>query len=132
MERMEKVEIKRLDVKYLRDCVRLVNHTDGEWVGVGCPEDVNLKAGKIVGIRLGFASQLPDGYEAIIKLTSNTAIEFGIIQANGADVVSCKYEGEWLVTVYATRDAFIPKGAKICKFRLIPRQVAMNIVCVDE
>lgn len=132
MKQMEKVEIKRLYVRYLRDHVRLVNHTDGEWVGVECPEDINLKAGKIVGIRLGFASQLPEGYEAIIKLTSNTAMEFGIIQANGVDVVSCKYGGEWLVTVYATRDVCIPKGTKICKFRLIPRQVAMNIVGVDD
>ena len=47
-------------------------------------------------------------------------------------MVSCEYEGEWLITVYATRDVLIPKGTKICKFRLIPRQVAMNIVCVDE
>ena len=34
MERMEKVEFERLDVRYLRDCSRLVNHTDGEWLAV--------------------------------------------------------------------------------------------------
>ena len=66
--------------------------------------------------------KLPDGYEAWIVPRSSTFKKYHIIQTNGIGIIDNSYCGdndEWKMPVLAMRDTFIPKGTRICQFRVI-------------
>jgi dUTP pyrophosphatase len=77
--------------------------------------------------------QLPQGYEAHIAPRSSTFKNWGIIQVNSVGVIDESYCGdddEWKMPVYATRDATIEKGDRICQFRIVEKQpmIEFNVV----
>lgn len=118
------VEIK---IKYLRDIPQLRPFAVGDWIDLYTGEDVFIKQGEYTNIPLGIAVQLPVGYEAIIAPRSSTFKRYGIIQTNGIGIIDESYNGdgdEWCLPVYALKsDIFIPKGARICQFRLFKHQL---------
>lgn len=97
----------------------------GDWVDLAARKDVVLNQGEFAIIPLGVSIQLPDGYEALLLPRSSTFERYGIIQTNSIGVIDeayCGDDDEWGMPVYATRDTFIPKGARICQFRIIEHQ----------
>ena len=72
-------------------------------------------------IKLGIAMQLPKGFEAVLLPRSGTYKEFGIICRNSEGVFDNSYCGnndEWRFPVVAFRNTTIPRGSRICQFRI--------------
>ena len=97
----------------------------GDWIDLKTAEDCELKQGEFKLISLGVAMKLPANYEAIVVPRSSTFKNYGVLQANSLGVIDNAYCGDddvWKFPAYATRDIFIPKGTRICQFRLIVNQ----------
>ena len=72
-------------------------------------------------IPLGVCMELPKGYEAVVIPRSSTFGKYGLIQTNSEGLIDCSYNSEkdeWKFPVLATRDTVIPKGTRICQFRI--------------
>ena len=48
------------------------------------------------------------------------------------DETYCGNDDEWKLPVLATKDTFIPKGARICQFRVFEHQPDIEFNEVDE
>lgn len=106
----------------------------GDWVDLATAENIELEVGQFTLIPLGVAMQLPEGYEAIVAPRSSTFKKFGIIQTNSVGVIDESYCGdsdEWKLPVLATRKVSIPKGTRLCQFRLFVHQPCIEFVKVD-
>ena len=94
---------------------------NGDWIDLYTAEDAGLKQGEFRLISLGVSMELPQGYEANIVPRSSTFGRYGVIQTNSYGVIDSSYCGDediWRFPAYATRDVFIPKGTRICQFRI--------------
>lgn len=72
-------------------------------------------------LHLGFALQLPEGYEGYLKLRSGTFKNFGFIQVNGVGTVDESYCGnndEWIVPVLSIFPGQIYWGNRVGQFRI--------------
>jgi dUTPase len=72
-------------------------------------------------IPLGVCMELPNGYEAPVIPRSSTFGKYGLIQTNSEGLIDCSYNSEkdeWKFPVIATRDVIIPKGTRLCQFRI--------------
>lgn len=72
-------------------------------------------------VSLGVAMQLPKGYEAVIVPRSSTFKKYHIIQSNMFGVIDNSYCGNddvWKMPVTAFEDITIPKGTRLCQFRV--------------
>ena len=121
----EKTETIR--VKYLAEGLPELRYVDGksDWIDLYAAEDVTLRTGESRLIPLGVAMALPEGYEAHVVPRSSTFANYGILQTNSMGVVDASYRGdgdEWKLPVLATRDVVIPRGARICQFRIMAHQ----------
>lgn len=117
-----------LEYKVLRDLdcfVSIDTIRRGDWIDLCSAIGMILEKGKYYKIPLGFAMELPAGYEAYIAPRSSTFEKYGIIQTNGIGIIDnayCGNDDEWLMPVYATRDCVINKGDRICQFRIMDKQ----------
>lgn len=96
----------------------------GEWIDLRTAEDVFLLPLEYKRISLGVSMELPDGYYANMVPRSSTCERYGIIQANSMGVYEHDYCGDgdiWAFPAVAIRETFIPKGTRICQFRLVKR-----------
>lgn len=78
-------------------------------------------------IPLGVAMEIPAGYEAILVPRSSAFKDWGIIQTNSEGIIDNSYAGEkdeWKLPVLATKSVTIPKGTRICQFRIQLKQQA--------
>ncbi len=129
--------METLFVRYLSDGLPELGYVDGksDWVDLYAAETVTLSAGDFRLIPLGVAIGLPKGYEAHIVPRSSTFPNYGILQTNFMGVVDNSYRGnndEWKFPAYATRDTTIPKGARICQFRIVQNQPALQFKTVKS
>ena len=125
------MEIK---IKYLKDVEPIKEIECGDWIDLRAAEDIELKTGEYKMIPLGFAMELPKGYEALLLPRSSTFKKYGVILANSMGVIDESYCGdsdEWMFLAYAVRDTKIPKNERICQFRIIEHQPSIHIVEVD-
>ena len=125
------MEIK---IKYLADIEPIQAISKGDWIDLRCAEDIELKAGEYKLIPLGVAMQLPEGYEAIVAPRSSTFKNFGIILTNSIGVIDESYCGDndqWHFPAFALRDTKIKRNDRICQFRIIEHQPAVNLVTVE-
>jgi len=102
-----------------------------DWIDLRAAARKELKAGEFCLIPLGVAMELPEGYEAHIAPRSSTFKHYGLLQVNGVGVVDHSYCGDndqWHMPVYATRDTVIEKGDRICQFRILENQPALDFV----
>lgn len=86
-------------------------------------------------IDLGVAMELPKGYEALLVPRSSTFKNYGVLQANNIGIFDNFFKGDedyWNFLVLATRDVTIPKGTRICQFRIIENQPQINFKVVDK
>lgn len=115
----------------------------GDWIDLYTAEEVTLKAPyartlhavykedtpvkvrdvefNSILISLGVAMKLPEGYEAVVVPRSSTFNHWGLLQTNSQGVIDSSYYGNhdvWRMPVIATEEATIPKGTRLCQFRI--------------
>lgn len=117
---------KKIKIKYMdSDLPKLEKISAGDWIDLRVADTLELKEGNTYKIPLGVAMKLPKGYEALIIPRSSTFFKYGLIQGNSVGLIDNSYCGdkdEWCYPVYAMRDITIPKGTRICQFRLFKNQ----------
>ncbi len=117
---------KTIKVRYFNNEVEKIKPIcNGDWIDLRAAAPVHLTAGQHVLIPLGVAMQLPAGYEAIIAPRSSSFKKWGILQTNSIGVIDESYCGDndqWMMSVYATRDADIELNDRVCQFRIIKHQ----------
>lgn len=124
-----------IPVRYLKGSPLLEFNDKGDWIDLYCYEDITLKMGERAYISQGVAMALPDGYEAIMAPRSSTFKRWGILQTNGIGVIDNSYRGDddiWMMPVLATRDITIPRGTRICQFRIQKKQPKIEFKIVEH
>lgn len=126
---------KSIKIKYHADIEKIETITVGDWIDLRASETVILQKGDFKLIPLGVSMQLPEGYEALIVPRSSTFKNYGIIQTNSMGVIDESYCGDsdqWMMPVFATRDASINKNDRICQFRIVEHQPHIIFNEVDK
>ena len=117
----------KLRIKYLQDATRMNKITKGNWIDVYAYEDTFVPEGERAMINLGFALELPKGWEGHLAPRSSTFKTWGVIQTNSVGVVDDTYIGDndqWHMPVYCLQakdenGTWIRKGDKIGQFRVM-------------
>lgn len=125
-----KIRIKELAEGCMPEAVE-----QGDWIDLKAACDVVLFEGEHAVIPLGVAVELPEGHEAHIAPRSSTFRRYGVLCANSIGIVDNAYRGDgdqWGFPVYATRRTEIPKGARVCQFRVVASQPALEIERVES
>ena len=123
----------KIKIHYLNDEIERLAYIGGksDWIDLRAAKKVSLKAGEFALIPLGIAMELPRGYEAHIVPRSSTFKNFGIIQTNSMGVIDESYCGDndqWFFPAYALRDTVIRVNDRICQFRIMEHQPALEFV----
>ena len=126
-----------IEIRYLTDRIERLRYIDGksDWIDLRAAEDVVLHAGEFRLIPLGVAMRLPEGYEAYVVARSSLFRNYGIIQANTFGIVDESYCGdgdEWFFPAYATRDTIVHVNDRICQFRIMKHQPAVEFTEVEH
>ena len=72
--------VETIKIKYLPGAAHMKQEAYGNWIDCHAYKDVALKKGEYGYVNLGFACQLPEGYEAHIVPRSSTFKPFGVIK----------------------------------------------------
>lgn len=113
----------------------LMPESHGEWIDLYTAEDVVLEPLEFKIISLGVSMQLPEGYYAHVVPRSSTCKNWGIIQANSMGVIENTYCGDndvWGFPAVAIRHTEIPKGTRICQFRIIEKAPKVELKQVES
>lgn len=124
-----------IKIKYHADIDKVEKITKGDWIDLRAAETVKLKAGEFKMFSLGVSMQLPEGYEALCVPRSSTFRKYGVILVNSMGIIDETYCGDddvWRFLAYAVRDTVIPKNERICQFRIIEHQPAIEFVEVEN
>lgn len=125
----------KIKIRYATDIEKIEKIAVGDWIDLRCAEDTELKAGEFKLISLGVAMQLPEGYEAHVLPRSSTYKKYKIIMANNMGIVDSSYCGNddiWRFPALAMEDTFIPKGDRICQFRIMETQGKIEFEDVND
>lgn len=117
--------LETIQIKYLPGAPRLTKIQKGDWIDLYTYEDITLDAGDFTYVNCGVAMKLPEGYEAVMAARSSTFKRWGLIQTNGIGIIDNTYCGNddiWMFPCYATRAITIPKGTRLCQFRIQQNQ----------
>lgn len=132
----ELTELKAIRIKYVKEGIEKIEQIEnGDWIDLRISEDVHLEPNEFKLIPLGVSMALPPNYEALVIPRSSTFKKYGIIQANSIGLIDETYCGnndEWQFPAYATRSVDIPKNTRICQFRILKHQPALEIVEVEH
>lgn len=117
----------KLRIKYLQDATRMNKITKGNWIDVYAYEDTFVPEGERAMINLGFALELPKGWEGHLAPRSSTFKTWGVIQTNSVGVVDDTYIGDndiWHMPIYCLQakhdnGTWIRTGDKIGQFRIM-------------
>lgn len=129
----------KIRVKYFEGATRLKKIEKGNWIDVYANKDVFININERAMIPLGFALELPSGWEAHLAPRSSTFKTWGIIQTNSVGVVDDTYIGDndqWHMPVYCLEGrnfkdeknlnedgkfegTWIRRGDKIGQFRIM-------------
>ena len=93
----------KMRIKYLDGAKKLEKISKGNWIDVYANKDVFVPEGERAMIPLGFALELPQGWEGHLAPRSSTFKTWGIIQTNSVGVVDDTYIGDndqWHMPVY--------------------------------
>jgi probable deoxyuridine 5'-triphosphate nucleotidohydrolase yncF len=107
----------------------------GEWTDLFTAEDVIMEPLDFKIISLGVSMELPKGYYANILPRSSTCKNHGIIMANSMAVIENSFCGDgdvWGFPAVAIRHTEIPKGTRICQFRLVKQTEPVGFEQVDS
>ena len=138
-----------IKIKYFDGARKLEVISKGNWIDVYANSDMIIKEGERAMIPLGFAMQLPEGFEAHLAPRSSTFKTWGIIQTNHLGIIDNSYCGDndqWFYPAYCligkktTYDreigefikyTEIKKGDKIAQFRIIEIQPSIEFEEVE-
>ena len=126
----------KLRVKYLENATKMEKIIKGNWIDVYAYQDTFVPEGERAMINLGFALELPQGWEGHLAVRSSTFKTWGIIQTNGVGIVDDTYIGdndiwhmpvyclqgkdvEWISETTGKQGTWIRKGDKIGQFRIM-------------
>lgn len=130
-------------IKYFENATRLNKISKGDWIDVYANKDMFIKEGERAMIPLGFALELPSGWEGHLAPRSSTFKTWGIIQTNSIGVVDSSYIGDndqWHMPVFClqgkneengVKGTFIEKGDKIAQFRIMEVMPAIEFEEVE-
>lgn len=93
----------KIRIKYFNDAKRMQKIAKGNWIDVYANKDMFIPEGQRAMIPLGFALELPAGYEGHLAPRSSTFKTWGIIQTNSVGVVDDTYIGDndqWHLPVF--------------------------------
>lgn len=127
-----------IKIQYWPNSPHLSVNPNGSWIDLYCYEDTTLQEDEYTTIPLGVAMKLPDGYEAYLLPRSSTFKRWGVLQTNSEGLVDPTYCGPddmWRYPVYATRPVTIPKGTRLCQFRINkvqPQIIFDEVVSLDD
>lgn len=128
----EKLIIK---IKYrLEDTKKLEKLSVGNWIDLSVDEGVFMNQFEYRLIPLGIAMELPKGFEANIVPRSSTFNNFKILQVNSFGVIDDSYNGDddyWKFPALAMEETFIPRGSRICQFRINRIQPELELYEVE-
>lgn len=126
--------MENIKVKMLADIEPPAAIEQGDWIDLRAAETILIVKGEFKYIPLGVAMQLPEGYEAIVTPRSSLFKRRGIIMTNSIGIMDESYCGDgdqWRFPAYATRETIIPKGERICQFRIVKHQPEIEFEIVD-
>ena len=129
------VEKINIPIHYLPNSPELKITDIGSWIDLYVYEDTFIQRDEHTYISMGVSMALPLGYEAIIAPRSSTFKRWGILQTNGIGIIDHSYRGTndiWMMPVLATKAIMIPKGARICQFRIQKEQPQINFIPYDS
>lgn len=124
----------KIRIKYFDGATKLKKITKGNWIDVYANKDVFVPEGERAMIPLGFALELPQGWEGHLAPRSSTFKTWGVIQTNSVGVVDDTYIGDndqWHMPIYCLqgkdyymntvpfKGTWIHKGDKIGQFRVM-------------
>ena len=87
-------ENMKIRVRYLDGAKRMEKTTKGNWIDVYAYEDKFVPENTRAMINLGFALELPQGYEGHLAPRSSTFKTWGVIQTNHVGVIDDTYIGD--------------------------------------
>lgn len=137
--------MEKIIVKYFnKDIPKIEPIVNGDWIDLRTMVDVTMCPHEFYMIPLGVAMMLPKGYEAIVVPRSSTYKKYGLIMTNSIGVIDNSYNGDndmWRMPVvyipYTGMNrqydgsVFIPKGTRICQFRIVKNQPEIMFKEVD-
>ncbi len=126
----------KIRIKYFSQEIEKLRYVDGksDWIDLRAAKEVELRKGEFALIPLGVAMELPAGYEAHVVPRSSTFKNFGVIQTNSMGVIDETYCGDndqWFFPAYALRDTVIHVNDRICQFRIMEHQPALDFEETD-
>lgn len=73
-------------------------------------------------IQTGFATEIPEGYCALIFARSGLASKRGLRPAQGVPVIDAGYRGEWLIPLHndSNKSQTVESGERIAQFMIVP------------
>lgn len=122
-----KIKVKEITEGCMPEIIK-----QGDWIDLKLAEDVRftgseVQSRKIKYLPLGIAMELPKGFEAYVLPRSSTPKTWKIELANSQGVIDESYKGnedEWRYIAKAFKATEIPKGTRICQFRIMPKMNA--------
>lgn len=126
-----------IKILYHSDEIEKLRYIDGksDWIDLRAAKEYTLKQFDFALIDLGVSIKLPDGYEMIIAPRSSTYKNFGIIQTNSIGVVDESYSSNsdiLMMPALALRDTVIHVNDRVCQFRIVKHQPAVEFEIVDD
>lgn len=125
----------KIRIKYFEGATKLQKISKGNWIDVYANKDMFIKVGERGMVPLGFALELPRGWEGHLAPRSSTFKTWGIIQTNHVGVVDDTYIGDndqWHMPIYCLQGkdvnsidgvdqngTWIKQGDKIGQFRIM-------------
>ena len=139
----------KIRVKYFEGATKLKKIEKGNWIDVYSNKDIFVEVNERAMIPLGFALELPKGWEGHLAPRSSTFKTWGIIQTNSVGVIDHSFMGDndqWHMPVYClmsksgmrdsdgriVRGTWIHKGDKIAQFRIMEIQPEIEFVEVEH
>lgn len=125
----------KIKIKYLPGATRMKKVEKGDLIDCYAYETVELKKGESALINLGFACELPQGYEAHLYPRSSTFKNFKVLMTNSVGLIDSSFCGEndiWKMAVYAIEDTVIKAGERPCQFRIMECQPDIEFEEVDS
>ena len=134
----------KMKIKYFDDATKLKKISKGNWIDVYANKDIFVPLNERAMVPLGFALELPKGWEGHLAPRSSTFKTWGIIQTNSVGVVDDTYIGDndqWHMPVYCLQGkdsvdgqlgTIIRKGDKIGQFRIMEVMPQIEFEEVDS
>ena len=127
LEEVKENDKMKMRIKYFEGATKLEKIAKGNWIDVYSSEDIFVKENDRAMIPLGFALELPKGWEGHMVPRSSTFKTWGLIQTNHQAVIDDSYIGDndmWRMPVYCLQPkdeggTWVRRGDKVAQIRIM-------------